>query len=253
MRPKGAHGAVASPKGNSSTGRASVSKTEGWGFKSLLPCGFSQSGGCVPSFAAVEKEKGTSVADKEDVDSGDESGDPAADPDGLQPRGSHALEPADPAVGGVPADAEEPTFRDRERRVAEGDDLDRETDPDELSANGIDETDETDDQDKQLVTVGGSPQERTASAGDEAATVPRDRAKKDKATRRQKQEVDKDRRTGPVKFVRESVGELQKVVYPTGQQLINYFIVVLIFVLFIIAIVSVLDLAFGKAIIAVFS
>ena len=26
-------------KGNSSTGRASVSKTEGWGFKSLLPCG----------------------------------------------------------------------------------------------------------------------------------------------------------------------------------------------------------------------
>ncbi len=26
------------PKGNSSIGRASVSKTEGWGFKSLLPC-----------------------------------------------------------------------------------------------------------------------------------------------------------------------------------------------------------------------
>jgi preprotein translocase subunit SecE len=41
-------------------------------------------------------------------------------------------------------------------------------------------------------------------------------------------------------------------VYPTGNQLVNYFIVVLIFVLFIIAIVSVLDLAFGKAIIAVF-
>ena len=202
------------------------------------------------------------MADKEDVDSGHESGDPAADPDGLQPRGSHALEPAEPAVAGVPADADEPTFR--ERRVAEDDDLDEETDPDELSANGpsadgIDQTDETDeiddreDHDKQLVTVGGSPRERTASAGDEAATVSRERPKKDKATRRQKQEVDKERRTGPVKFVRESVGELQKVVYPTGQQLINYFIVVLIFVLFIIAIVSVLDLAFGKAIIAVFS
>jgi hypothetical protein len=26
------------PEGNSSIGRASVSKTEGWGFKSLLPC-----------------------------------------------------------------------------------------------------------------------------------------------------------------------------------------------------------------------
>jgi hypothetical protein len=35
------------PKGNSSTGRASVSKTEGWGFKSLLPCwevGYASSG-----------------------------------------------------------------------------------------------------------------------------------------------------------------------------------------------------------------
>src|SRR5687768_5403402 len=28
----------APPKGTSSTGRASVSKTEGWGFKSLVPC-----------------------------------------------------------------------------------------------------------------------------------------------------------------------------------------------------------------------
>jgi hypothetical protein len=31
--------ALESPaKGTSSTGRASVSKTEGWGFKSLVPC-----------------------------------------------------------------------------------------------------------------------------------------------------------------------------------------------------------------------
>lgn len=31
-------GAMKAPEGNSSIGRASVSKTEGWGFKSLLPC-----------------------------------------------------------------------------------------------------------------------------------------------------------------------------------------------------------------------
>jgi hypothetical protein len=38
------------PKGNSSTGRASVSKTEGCGFESLLPCGVA-----VIGVSAVEK------------------------------------------------------------------------------------------------------------------------------------------------------------------------------------------------------
>jgi len=187
------------------------------------------------------------VADKEDFDSAPESSDPAADPTDVQAHGSHALEPAEPAVSGVPAGADEPTFRDRERMAAEADDDD--TEPDELSAGGIDESD--DDDDKELVAVGAPVQERTAGA-DPTAVAPRGR-QKDKATPRQKRVAEKDGRTGPVKFVRESVSELQKVVYPTGQQLINYFIVVLIFVLFIIAIVSVLDLAFGKAIIAIFS
>jgi len=59
-------------------------------------------------------------------------------------------------------------------------------------------------------------------------------------------------RTGPVKFVKESVGEMRKVVYPTGQQLLNYFVVVLVFVLFVITFVSLLDLAFGAAIFEVF-
>ena len=64
---------------------------------------------------------------------------------------------------------------------------------------------------------------------------------------------DKRERTTPVKFVRQSVGELRKVVYPTGQQLINYFVVVLVFVLFVIAYVSLLDLGFGAAIFRIFS
>ncbi len=63
----------------------------------------------------------------------------------------------------------------------------------------------------------------------------------------------KEGRTGPVTFVRESVGELRKVVYPTGQQLLNYFVVVLVFVLFVIAYVSLLDLGLGWAIFRVFS
>ena len=180
------------------------------------------------------------MADKDDVDSTPESGDPAADPSDTRASGSHALRPVEPAVSGVPADADEPTFRDRERMAAEEDD---DEDPEH------DHEAELEDGDRELVTVGASSKEVSESG---TGTRGRDRAKKDKATPRQKQVVEKERRTGPVKFLRESVSELQKVVYPTGNQLVNYFIVVLIFVLFIIAIVSLLDLAFGKAIIAVF-
>ncbi len=63
----------------------------------------------------------------------------------------------------------------------------------------------------------------------------------------------KPERTTPLKFVRQSIGELRKVVYPTGQQLINYFIVVLVFVLFVIAYVSLLDLGLGWVIFRIFS
>lgn len=59
-------------------------------------------------------------------------------------------------------------------------------------------------------------------------------------------------RTSPVTFYRQVVAELRKVVWPSQQQLVTYFIVVMAFVLFMIAIVSVLDLAFGKAVFAVF-
>lgn len=77
--------------------------------------------------------------------------------------------------------------------------------------------------------------------------------KKTSATPRQKQRVaDEAKRTGPVEFVGQSVDELKKVVWPTGQQVRGYFVVVLVFVLFIIAIVSVLDLVFGVAVTSLF-
>jgi preprotein translocase subunit SecE len=53
-------------------------------------------------------------------------------------------------------------------------------------------------------------------------------------------------RTSPVTFYRQIVAELRKVVWPTQQQLVTYFLVVMAFVLFMIALVSVLDLGFGK-------
>jgi preprotein translocase subunit SecE len=71
--------------------------------------------------------------------------------------------------------------------------------------------------------------------------------KKDAPTRSRKEATVAvtEQRTGPVTFVRQSISELRKVVWPTGGQLSQYFVVVLIFVVFMIALVSALDFVFG--------
>ncbi|MGC4155069.1 MAG: preprotein translocase subunit SecE [Propionicimonas sp.] len=64
--------------------------------------------------------------------------------------------------------------------------------------------------------------------------------------------VTQEKRTTPAQFVRESTEELKKVVWPTLSQWQQYFVVVLVFVLFMIAVVSVLDLGFGAALLQLF-
>jgi preprotein translocase subunit SecE len=59
-------------------------------------------------------------------------------------------------------------------------------------------------------------------------------------------------RTSPQLFFRQVVAELRKVIWPTRDQLVTYFMVVLVFVLFMIALVSVLDFGFNKAAFAIF-
>jgi preprotein translocase subunit SecE len=49
------------------------------------------------------------------------------------------------------------------------------------------------------------------------------------------------------------VAELRKVVWPTQQQLVTYFLVVMVFVVFMMALVSGLDLVLGKAVFALFT
>jgi preprotein translocase subunit SecE len=61
-----------------------------------------------------------------------------------------------------------------------------------------------------------------------------------------------DKRTSPATFIRQVVAELRKVVWPTQEQLITYFIVVLVFVLVVMTMVSLLDLGFGRLAFAVF-
>ena len=90
-----------------------------------------------------------------------------------------------------------------------------------------------------------------ANAKTEQARRPA-RAPKGTPTNKRDQPIKRERTT-PIKFVRQSIGELRKVVYPTGQQLINYFVVVLVFVLFVIAYVSLLDLGLGWVIFKIFS
>jgi preprotein translocase subunit SecE len=194
------------------------------------------------------------VADKEPASSSEEptSADDPVDRDADQAdqsarTGSTAFDPAqmDRSVAGAEFDAEDPAEVDPAE--PSGEDLLAESDTSGASGLEVD--------DREPVSVGAAP------AGDSSETKPAPAARVRRAdperkatptSRRDKREPAK-RRTGPVTFVRESVGELRKVVYPTGPQLLKYFIVVLIFVLFVIAYVSLLDLGFGAAMFQIFA
>lgn len=58
-------------------------------------------------------------------------------------------------------------------------------------------------------------------------------------------ELAESKKVTPALFVRQSADELRKVIWPTASQLRTYFTVVLLFVLFIVAYVGVLDGVFG--------
>ncbi len=63
----------------------------------------------------------------------------------------------------------------------------------------------------------------------------------------------KSERTSPTTFYRQVIAELRKVVWPTRPQVVNYFWVVLVFVLFMMAIVAGLDYGFGKLMFWIFA
>ncbi len=64
---------------------------------------------------------------------------------------------------------------------------------------------------------------------------------------------DAHKRTSIPTFYRQVVAELRKVVYPTQEQLVTYFFVVMVFVIVMMTLVSLLDLGFGKLAFAVFT
>ena len=73
-----------------------------------------------------------------------------------------------------------------------------------------------------------------------------------KAVRGPRERSGSEKRTSIPTFYRQVVAELRKVVYPTQEQLITYFIVVVVFVLLVMGYVSLLDLGFGKLVFKVF-
>ena len=74
-----------------------------------------------------------------------------------------------------------------------------------------------------------------------------------KAVRGPRERSGSDTRTSPAVFYRQVVAELRKVVWPTQEQLVTYFFVVMVFVVVMMTLVSVLDLAFGKLVFQVFA
>ncbi|WP_109510166.1 preprotein translocase subunit SecE [Nocardioides speluncae] len=63
----------------------------------------------------------------------------------------------------------------------------------------------------------------------------------------------REKRTSPATFYRQVVAELRKVVWPTQEQLVTYFLVVMVFVIVMMSLVSALDLGFGKLVFAIFA
>ena len=63
----------------------------------------------------------------------------------------------------------------------------------------------------------------------------------------------RNERTGPVLFYRQVVAELRKVVWPTQEQLVTYFFVVMVFVVLMMALIAGLDLGLGKVVFWLFN
>ena len=56
----------------------------------------------------------------------------------------------------------------------------------------------------------------------------------------------------PTRFVRESVSEMRKVLWPSRSELITYSIVVIVFVVIMVALVAGLDIGFAKLVLVLF-
>jgi preprotein translocase subunit SecE len=83
----------------------------------------------------------------------------------------------------------------------------------------------------------------SADGGDGRGGVPRDERRPGRLRRSV---------GGSRTFVRQVLAELRKVIWPTRRDLVTYTAVVLVFVLFMVAVISVYDFAFSQLVLRVF-
>ena len=134
---------------------------------------------------------------------------------------------------------------DEQEKVAADNPADPTAEELDLEAMGLQDVELTEEEQVAIAAAGARPARKTAVAELEGKGH-------GTAKRRRSTTTEEHRRTNPVQFVKESAAELKKVVWPTLNQLQQYFVVVLVFVLIMISIVSVLDLAFGTLLLRIF-
>ena len=125
----------------------------------------------------------------------------------------------------------------------------------------------SDDRDDELADRVGQSEESTDVAAPASAAARRERSAGRSTRPAGRAEAEgKDHPTRPrgatdtkvslpgkaIRFLREVVAELLKVIWPTRKQLVTYNTVVLVFVTIMVTYVALLDLGFGKAVFYVF-
>lgn len=164
-------------------------------------------------------------------------------------RGAHPLDPTGERTAARPDGAE---------------DLGRDTDGPVASAAGpvLSKASATEGSD----AVGGNGDREVAVVGAAAAGSARAAARRSgvarsgstpgKAAPTRAREVERDNRGSWLarlgRFFREVVAELRKVIWPARNQMITYTVVVIVFVVFMVTLVAVLDLLFAKGVLAIF-
>jgi preprotein translocase subunit SecE len=110
------------------------------------------------------------------------------------------------------------------------------------------EDDEDDDEDDREASGTTLTKKRATKAGGGTAT----KARTTTRARRPKDQRTSNPFVALIRFVREVVGEMRKVLWPTRRELIVYTVAVIIFVAVLIAIVGGLDFGFAKLVLLVF-
>jgi len=158
-----------------------------------------------------------------------------------------SVEAPEVKAAGEPADAE-----------ASEDEVAYEQVPEELAEDDESEPADDDEPEDALITEAEQIAASVASARPVRKKAPEAEgkagAKKGRPTAKQDRPAKSDEgtRVGPITFVKQSIDELKKVNWPSLDQWQQYFVVVLVFVLIVIAYVGLLDLGLGVLLLKIF-